>query len=341
MAEVSVIIPSYNHADYIASAVQSVLSQTWQDLELIVVDDGSEDDSLRVLGGFADRRMRILTQENQGAHAALNRGLGECGGKYLAMLNSDDCYHPQRLEKCRRVLREKPQVGLVGSHIQIIDRAGKAGGIKHGYADCPPWLLEKPEKSFRAGTDLHAALLTENFWSTTSNYVITREAYQKVGNFRPLRYTHDWDFALRVAEHFPMELIPEALVSYRIHEKNTIRENPAAMIFEICWILAVHLPEYLSRQAEVGERLVEQLLNSIHTYEFDRVLNGLLLQRLDENMARAIRLLDSANAERRQYLEYIEEHISTSAADSNGSLYRRLRRKLRPLKAWFFGKRKK
>ncbi|NCT22276.1 cell wall biosynthesis glycosyltransferase, partial [bacterium] len=91
-----------------------------------------------------------------------------------------------------------------------------------------PWLLEVPERSFRAGSDLHKALLTENYWSTTSNFVFPRRWFEAVGEFRPLRYAHDWDFALRMASVARMVLLPEVLMRYRVHAANTIREDRAA-----------------------------------------------------------------------------------------------------------------
>jgi len=102
---VSVIIPSYNHAMYISQAVNSVLQQTWsevlfRDLELIVIDDGSQDNSLEILERLAilaGSQMRVIGQENQGAHAAINRGLEMAKGSILAILNSDDHFHLRRL----------------------------------------------------------------------------------------------------------------------------------------------------------------------------------------------------------------------------------------------------
>ncbi len=103
-------------------------------------------------------------------------------------------------------------------------------------------MLEKPERSFRAGNDLAEALLTENYLGTSSNFVFSRGCYQEVGEFRPLRYMHDWDFALRLARVAPLCLLPEPLLRYRVHPQNTIRQDQPAMIFELCWILAVHYP---------------------------------------------------------------------------------------------------
>lgn len=314
MPEVSVVIPSYNHSAYIGEAVESVLGQTLSDMELVVVDDGSTDSSLEVLASYSDSRLRIVTQENRGAHAAINRGLSEASGEYLAILNSDDAYHPRRLETLVGALRQDSRLGLVGSHIQIVDSLGKPMGVKHGYADCEPWLLEAPERSFRAGSSLRDALLTENFLATTSNYVFTRPAFERAGQFLPLRYTHDWDFALRLVRFSGIALISEPLVRYRIHPSNTIRENRAAMVFEICWILAVHLPPRLSDRAWPGETTaedrVDQLLHSIYTYGMERVLSVLLLQRLHEDRALALRLLDPQDPQRLKYLEYIRTHLN-------------------------------
>lgn len=321
MPEVTVVIPSYNHAAYIAEAVRSVLDQTFSDLELVVVDDGSRDQSLEVLASFSDPRMRVIAQENRGAHAAITRGLREGRGEYLAVLNSDDLYHPQRLEKLLPLFRDDPALSLAASYIEIIDAQGKSLGIKHGYQDAEPWLLPEPGRSFRSGNSLHAALLTENYLATTSNYLFPRRLFEQVGELRPLRYTHDWDFALRLTQIGRLALLPEPLMRYRVHASNTIRENQAAMIFEICWILAVHLPANiggtrLSQELGVDEQ-ARGLLHSVYVYGCEAVLVGLLARRLDENQPLALRLLDPSDGERKVYLAYIQdilEHDDSAAA---------------------------
>lgn len=313
MPEISVIIPSYNHAAYIGHAVQSVFAQTYTDFELLVVDDGSTDNSIVVLARFNDPRLKILTQTNQGAHAAINRGLRESAGKYLTILNSDDLYHPQRLEKMIEVLKADPQVGLVGSYIEIIDQDGKPSGVKHGYTDSPPWPLDAPERSFRAGSDLHKVLLTENYWSTTSNFVFPRSWFEAVGEFRPLRFVHDWDFSLRMAKAARMVLLPDILMRYRVHATNTIRQDRAVMIFEICWCLAVHLPQHLADPEFVDIRntpIVDELLHSIYTFGVERVLNVMLLQRLAENSQLALDLLTPDNPTRASYLAFIQRELA-------------------------------
>jgi len=309
MPIISVVIPSYNHAAYISTAVKSVITQTETDFELIVVDDGSTDGSLDILAGYSDPRLMIISQENQGAHAAINRGLREANGEYLSILNSDDYFEPNRLERAVAVLQSDPNIGLVGSYIRIIDQFGKQIGIKHGFRDSEPWALETPERSFRAGSDLTDALLTENFWATTSNFVFTRRHYEMVGEFLPLRYAHDWDFALRIARIAEMVMIPEPLVCYRVHERNTIREDKAAMIFEICWVLAVHLPHFSDNSNFYintnKTKRVDQLLHSIFVYDCDRVLNVMLLLDLSKNEEAALNLLSPQNPLRQQFMEFI------------------------------------
>jgi len=334
MPRTSVVIPSYNHAAFIGHAVNSVLKQTDTDFELIIVDDGSTDNSLEILSSFSDSRVKVYSQSNQGAHAAINRGLREANGKYLAILNSDDAYHPQRLEKLIPILDRDSKIGLVGSHIQIIDDTNRNLSVKHKYEDNEPWSLTKPERSFRAGEDLYAALLTENYWATTSNFIFSRDWYEQVGEFRPLRYAHDWDFALRIANKAKLDWFPEPLIQYRLHESNTIRTNQSAMILEICWILAVHLPQSIFRQCEkdISEAVqVDRLLNSIYTYGCDTILSVMLLQNLHERIDLALQLLENDNPIRLRYLEFIQERVKQpdsetvkQSAGSYGAMISRL-----------------
>lgn len=318
MPAISIIIPSYNHSHFIEQAVRSVLEQSYKDLELIVIDDGSQDDSLARLATFTDKRLRIIAQENRGAHAAINRGLTESQGHYLGILNSDDVYAPGRLEQMLPILEGNSDIGLLSSYIEVIDGAGKTLGVKRGYANLEPWPLPFVAESFRGGVDNRAALLTENYLATTSNFLFRRSWYEAIGAFLPLRYTHDWDFALRMASVADIKVIPEPLLQYRIHGNNTIHENRAAMVFEICWCLAVHLPKHRADSRwydrERPERRVSQWLHSIYTYGNEQVLAVMLLEKLAENPVDALELLEMESARRQIYLEQIRRHISEKAA---------------------------
>lgn len=312
MPRISVVIPCYNHGKYISQAVSSVLNQTEQDLELIVVDDGSKDNSLEKLQAFSDPRLRILAQENRGAHAAINRGLHEASSEILAILNSDDAYTKDRLACILQIMETEPHAGLIGSYIEIIDSQGDTLGIKHGYKDCSPWNLSFPERSFRAGGDLRDALLAENYFSTTSNFVFRRNVFERVGEFRPLRYTHDWDFALRMAHQTKLVMVPVPLVRYRVHESNTIRENQIAMIYEICWCLAANMPRHVQGQQFKGGSESDQIVRlyySMHLFGMERVLSLMLMQGISENNEAAMRLLNPEDSCRSAYLKIIEENL--------------------------------
>lgn len=326
---VSVVIPSYNHGRYVGTAVRSVLHQSLIDLELIVVDDGSRDDSLAVLAGFEDPRMRVIAQKNHGAHAAINTGMAHAQGEFLTILNSDDVFHVDRLEALVSVLRNDTHIGLVGSHIEIIDDAGYVRGIKHGYADLPPWPLPQPSLGFRGSDDLRSTLATENYLATTSNYLFTRAAWKEHGPFRPLRYTHDWDFALRVIRNYDIALTPQPLMQYRIHDSNTIKETGALQAYELCWCTALHLPMLIRTTNTKTSRYLTRLLHSLHHHDAGAVLSTMLVQLSTYDAERrdeiALQLLDPENEQRRAYLEYLTMLRMNTTSHAHTSDLTRLR----------------
>ena len=276
MSLVSVIIPSYNHADFIMLAVDSVLSQTHANLELIIIDDGSKDDSLVRLQEIRDPRCQVHHQSNQGAHSAINRGLALAQGDYLTILNSDDIYAPNRLQR----LVEETMIGnddLLATHIEVINYKGKTLGIKEGWRNMLPWEIPNLKESFLATDDFALNLLATNFVATTSNIFIRRSVYDEVGGMRKLRFAHDWDFLLRAACHRRGRLIPEPLLKYRIHPDNTISKDRPEMLFEACWNMAVHSVHFAARfrghagHEQINLHALSMLWNSFNTQGNDHV----------------------------------------------------------------------
>lgn len=243
----SVIIPSYNHELYIGEAIESVLRQTYKNLELIIIDDGSADRSKEIIQSYGEERICLIEQENQGAHAAINKGLALAKGEYLAILNSDDVFHTNRFEVMIKEMQKQPQYELLCSYIQVIDSKGKKLGIKKGWKNMEPWLILHPERSFTKQDDFKLNLLMWNFTSTTSNFLFTRKLYKKIGGMRNLRFAHDWDFALRAAEVTECKLIEKPLMNYRIHNSNTISSDRRWMLFEIIWIWAANLERFYGK----------------------------------------------------------------------------------------------
>lgn len=284
---VSVVIPSYNHAPYIRQAVESVLTQAHRNLELIVVDDGSTDASLDYLRTVRDPRFTLVEQDNVGAHNAINKGLSLARGEFLAILNSDDAFHPERIEVCLSRLASG-NTELVATWIEVINQKGKVLGVKEGWNNMLPWTINQPKPDLLGVDEFTRNLLMTNFVSTTSNIVFTRKLYEQIGGMRNLRFVHDWDYLLRAALNFRCELIEKPLLQYRTHQTNTISSNRAWMLFEICWIFAVHLKRYsaeifrLPSDTDGLSKEVDFLSNSVNLQGNEKVM-WMLLQYLSEN----------------------------------------------------------
>ena len=227
-ARVSVAVPLYNHAPFIAQALESALDQGDWVAEIVVVDDGSTDGSAAVVERLAatDGRVRLIRQANAGAHAAINRALSQCSGSLLAILNSDDAFMPGRLAALAGAL--DAGADIAASELLFIDAGGTA--ISN------PWY-EAARQVHRGGADLGVALLNGNFIMTTSNLLFTRKAWERVGPFAALRYGHDLDWLLRaLALDRRVALVDQPLLRYRVHPGNTIKEDHRGV--RVDWALA-------------------------------------------------------------------------------------------------------
>jgi glycosyltransferase involved in cell wall biosynthesis len=260
---VSVIMPAFRHERYVGAAIESVLAQTIDDWELIVIDDCSPDGTWEEIGRFEDLRITTIRHEvNCGAHATLNEGLALARGRYAAILNSDDVYRPARLESTLRHL-EDTGAALVGTRVRLIDDEGAPiAAPEHPWNDWYDGRL----KVLRASGDLVTALLEGNLFVTTSNFVFRRELADRVGGFDDLRYTHDYAFVLAAASQpgSQVAFLPdEVLVDYRWHGSNTIREDWWRVAIEefsvICRYFPRFFPEASRARLESGLRHLSSL----------------------------------------------------------------------------------
>ena len=220
-ASISVVVPAYNHERFIGEALASLQAQTLASFEVVVVDDGSQDATATVADQFArsDARFRVLRQVNAGSHAAINRGINETRGGWIAILNSDDRFAPTRLAR----LREQGEDGasFVVTAVRLIDEAGNE------ITDPRHWWLTSV-RAFDARAIESGpvdGLLFGNYTVSTSNFFFSRSLFNEVGPFRRLRFILDWDWALRAALHAPTAiryLAGEKLLDYRLHGRNTI-----------------------------------------------------------------------------------------------------------------------
>ena len=217
---VSVIIPAYNHEHFVGRAIDSVLQQTHENLELVVVDDGSTDQTLEVIRGFSDPRIRSFSQANQDAFNALNRCMDESTGEYLTILNSDDVYLPNRIAE---ILGELASTGGLCAFTGLvpIDAQDRELAAPHAWLD---WYESLGRAYDRSGS-LYEAFLSGNLMVTSSNLFFHKKVSQKVGRFSSLRYLHDYDYMFRILQEFEAETIfmrQSQLLRYRVHDGNTI-----------------------------------------------------------------------------------------------------------------------
>ena len=241
---VSVVIPLYNHEKYIEAAIQSVLLQTAKPAEIIVIDDGSTDGSAEVVRHLCKDHPEIIfwSWSNQGAHHTLNAGILRATGDFVAFLNSDDCFAPDRLAACLTLVQSEPSIDVVATRASFLDDDGKAVAN--------PWY-EDALAFYRQEADIAFSLFRANFLVTTSNLFVRRSVFESVGTFAPLRYTHDLEFILRlVLGKRKIFFLDQALVSYRLHEKNTISENKAREDIERSAVFAYFL--YRRWRGEAG-----------------------------------------------------------------------------------------
>lgn len=258
---ITVIIPAYNHERFVGAAIDSVLQQTVADLELIVVDDGSTDSTGDIVKAYDDPRLSYFHQENQDAYNTLNRGLSLAKGKYIAILNSDDVYALNRLERLVNFTEEK-DAECVFTDVTPISDAGLE--FTDPQFIWNTWHLKNRRWYFDC-RDIYTAFLKGNFMVSTSNLFMTAKAMRTVGNFCSLRYLHDYDYIFRMMLAFPHGvhyLDNEKLLYYRIHSRNTLSE--AAIIGRIQdqelikKYMMARIPEIYYQDIITGaERLIE------------------------------------------------------------------------------------
>jgi glycosyltransferase involved in cell wall biosynthesis len=200
---VSVVIPNYNYARFLPQAIDSALSQTYSNVEVIVVDDGSSDGSLDVVHSY-EGRVRCFGQRNKGVAEARNLGIRESRGDLVAFLDADDVWVPNKLAE-QVPLFEDPGVGMVYCGVQYIDEDGNSLGISTG------GLSGKILREL-------ALLRTPGLATGGSSPVVRRECLDRVGLFDvALSTSADWDFLRRIACHYQILMVREPLVLYRQH----------------------------------------------------------------------------------------------------------------------------
>lgn len=221
---VSVIVPSYCHEDFILECIDSIHRQSYARIELVLIDDVSSDQTFvmaqaLLASQYAKRFENVVVKRNAvnlGAHATINAGIKASKGSYVAVINSDDRYHPDRIEKMINAMQDAGSE-LAFSLVSVVSDNPPETKLPSGFA------LFELEQLMEANSapSIGFALQRRNIATSTGNLVFSRALYDRVGTFLPLKYCHDWDFALQACYFTEPVFVAERLYDYRLHGTNS------------------------------------------------------------------------------------------------------------------------
>lgn len=256
---VSVVIPSFNHGQYIEECLSSILSQSYQDLEIVVTDDGSSDDSVAILNATEDPRLRLEAfPKNRGASVAHNNAIARSRGEYIALLNSDDAFLPGKLELQVAFLDEHPEIGAVFGLPSFVDDEGRP------YDD----PAHKDHSAFLPKNRDRHAWLREFFdhgnclCHPTS--LIRRQCYEELGFYdERLAQVPDFDMWIRLCSRFDIHVLDVPLTRFRIRSglKNASAARPEVLVRDV-WERSQILRHYLELPESIFEKVFPEQAGS-------------------------------------------------------------------------------
>lgn len=263
---VSVMMPAYNAGEYIASAIESVLGQHQANLELIVVDDGSRDDTAAIVRGFSDPRIVFVQQVNGGEAAARNKALDHVRGRYIAFLDADDLHTPEHLELTVRYLEEHPDRDAVYTDGYYIDRAGVRGQP-----------LSTQRRGPFEGRIYDEVVRASDVFGPPICVVLRTELVRRAGLRFDTRIVigPDWDFLVRVADLGRFGYLEEKTCLYRVHETNISVQVDQSRRFgylTLCRENAVRMRSFGACAEDVKAAVFYDLLVHLPDRQYDRRL---------------------------------------------------------------------
>lgn len=227
--KVAVVIPTYNGLPFLKEAVRSVLNQTYRNLILYVVNDGSTDQTDQYVHNLVDPRVRYLSKENGGLASARNYGIRHSKEPFIAFLDADDLWHPKKLEKQMALMVKNPALGMVYGFQNTIESGGHViGSREYGNRG---WVFD--------------ILLGGNFITGSGSMVLVRsEVFNRVGFFREdFKIGEDWEMWLRIAKEFEVDFVPEYLAAIRVRGES-MQRNFLRMAEGLKYMLPAVLSEF-------------------------------------------------------------------------------------------------
>jgi glycosyltransferase involved in cell wall biosynthesis len=231
---VSIILPSYNHSRYLDECLESINSQSFKEIELIVIDDCSKDSSWNRINKWLSRKeiqdrfqniVALKNDKNLGSVATLNKGIGVARGNLVTFINSDDVYYSDRIQHLVDNYDGSELYLSFGVVRGIYDESNQSDRILVAQ-------VESIQDRYSALISMNMAIPFENVSVTTGNLFGTKELFLRLCGFRDLQYCHDWDLLARASNYCEVKLIEDAVYGYRLHESNTFRELEALAVAE-------------------------------------------------------------------------------------------------------------
>ncbi|NER80576.1 MAG: glycosyltransferase [Leptolyngbya sp. SIO1D8] len=206
MPAVSIVIPVYNGEKTIEATIASVLAQSFEDFELLIINDGSNDSTLEIVNSIADARLQVLSYPNVGLAASRNRGIRAAVGEFISFIDADDLWTPDKLLTQVEALRQNPQAALVYSWTDCVNDRGR---------------VERRGSYITAEGNVYAQLLLGNFLDSGSNALVRREVFETTGGFdESLKAAEDWDMFLRLARSCEFVCVSKVQVLYRLSNQS-------------------------------------------------------------------------------------------------------------------------
>jgi len=253
----SFILLSYNYEHYIGQTIESILNQTVQDFEIVVVDDASSDKSVDRIRGFTDPRIRlIVNQNNLGPLVGYNHAVDLARGEWLVNLDTDDWIAPQKLERQLAAAATDPRLDIIGTYMNVVDASGGR-----------PFSAAEIEAIYNRPRDFQKVdcWIGENGLCRSST-IIRRAAQLRVGGFSDLNMTRAWDYELwtrALREGCRFGVVPEPLTYYRVHFGSLTHGDPLGTLLEISYLMLRNLvPLAEARALTVSfERIIDNIVN--------------------------------------------------------------------------------
>lgn len=258
--EISVVMPAYNAEGSISESIMSVCNQSFTDIEILVVDDGSTDSTLKAIATFKDPRIHIISlSRNLGVAKARNKGISKSKGKYIAFIDADDIWIKNKLERQWQVLQSTPEAALAYSWNDYIN---DSGNYLH------------PGQRIQLCGDVFHLLVTNNFLENGSTPLVRKTAIQRVGGFdSTLTPSEDWDFYLRIAKHYSFVCVPEVHVLYR-KSINSSSSNIKEMEDKSLQVIK----KTFQQSPEIPYHLKEKSVTNLHTWLLFKCLDSKMEQ---------------------------------------------------------------